>query len=249
MLHLRCTWVIPCLLLLIISLAANGGLLLVARQQYQVVNGVRLDPLNLDYFPATPPEQTEGMTAVFFGDSRAAQWPAPDDLADIHFINRGIGGQTSAQIVARFDAHIRPLQPDILIVQMCINDLKTVAIFPNYQEQIIASCQHNINQVVQEATAMGATVILTTVFPIGEFPWHRRLVWSPAIDTAVTATNSHIHSLAAENVIILDAYALLADKSERLQTQYATDELHLNPVGYELLNQELTKILDGQSHH
>ncbi len=236
------TLLIPGLLLLIISLAANVGLLFYARQQYQAVNAVRLDPLNLGYFPATPPDQAEGITAVFFGDSRAAQWPPPDDLAGIHFINRGIGAQTSAQIVGRFDAHIRPLQPDILIVQMCINDLKTVALFPAHQEQIIANCQHHINQVVQEATAMGATVILTTVFPVGEFPWQRRLVWSPEIDTAVTTINDHIRSLTAENVLILDAYTLLADESGRLQPQYASDELHLNVAGYEQLNQELINL-------
>lgn len=237
--RLRCPLLIPCLLLLTVSMVSNGGLLLYARQQYQAVNAARLDPLNLGYFPAKPPEHVEGVTAVFFGDSRAAQWPAPDGLTGIHFVNRGIGAQTSAQIAGRFEAHIRPLQPDILIVQMCINDLKAVAIFPAHQEQIIANCQNNINQVVQQATEMGTTVILTTVFPVGEFPWYRRLLWSPEIDTAVTNTNAYIHSLAAENVLILDAHALLADESGRLQSRYAADELHLNVVGYALLNEHL----------
>jgi lysophospholipase L1-like esterase len=247
----RLPWIllVACLCLLIASLIANGLLLLYAMQNYLGANAARLDPLNLSYFPHAPTENMAGITAVFFGDSRAAQWPAPTDLNDIQFVNRGIGAQTSAQIVGRFDAHVRPLHPDILIVQMCINDLKTVAFFPAQQEQIIANCQNNINQVVQQATAMGTTVILTTVFPVGEFPWQRRLYWSPDIDTAVATVNTTIRSLAAENVLILDAYALLADESGRLQPQFATDELHLNLAGYERLNQELTRLLSNQIHH
>lgn len=243
-----CSLLIPGLFLLTISLAANGVFLQYARQQYQAVNAVRLDPLNLDYFPLTPPEQTPGVTAVFFGDSRAAQWPTPTGIDNIQFVNRGIGAQTSAQVLGRFDAHIRPLHPDILIIQMCINDLKTVALFPTYQEQIIANCQDNMNQVLQQATAMGATVILTTVFPVGEFPWPRRLVWSPEIDTAVSTVNTYIYSLAADNILILDAYDLLADQSGHLLPQFAADELHLNETGYARLNMELSDILQQMNH-
>jgi lysophospholipase L1-like esterase len=231
------------LLALCASLAANGLLLWLPFQNYLDINATRLDPLNLSYFSSAPREQSQQMTAVFFSDSRAAQWPAPTGLPAIQFVNRGIGAQTSAQIAGRFDAHIRPLQPDILIIQMGINDLKTVALFPAQQEQIIANCQDNISQVVNQATQMGTAVILTTIFPVGDYPWQRQLFWSPEIDTAVTAVNKHIHSLAADNVFVLDAHALLADKSGRLQPPFSTDELHLNSTGYAHLNAALISTL------
>lgn len=249
----RLPWLllILCFLLLCVSLAGNGLLLFYSMQTYRGLNATRLDPLNLSYFPVQPTEDArddQKVTAVFFGDSRAAQWPTPKGLSDIHFVDRGIGAQTSAQIAGRFDAHIRPLRPDILIVQMCINDLKTVALFPAQQEEIIANCQNNITQVVDKATVMGTTVILTTVFPVGDFPWQRCLVWSPEIDTAVTTTNQFIRTLADDNVLILDAYNLLADESGRLQPQFAADELHLNQDGYAQLNAELSKILKQINH-
>lgn len=44
-------------------------------------------------------------------------------LLQVEFINRGIGGQTSTQVAERFDANIAPLQPDVLVVRVCVNDL------------------------------------------------------------------------------------------------------------------------------
>jgi lysophospholipase L1-like esterase len=231
-------------LLLIGSLAANWLLFIYAQEYYTSLQMTRLDPLGLSYFSDTAvTHKTDKVTAVFFGDSRAAQWPAPDGLPDIHFVNRGIGAQTSAQIVERFDEHVRPLQPDILIVQMCINDLKTIPLFPHSSEQIVATCQQNIRQVVEQASAMGTTVILTTIFPIGDFPIERRLYWSPEIETAVTEVNAYIQTLAIENVHILDAHTLLADESGKLRSEFATDELHLNATGYTQLNTALSQTL------
>jgi len=65
---------------------------------------------------------------------------------------------------------------------------------------------------------------------------------------AVTTTNQFILSLAADNVLILDAYTLLADESGRLQPQFAMDELHLNQTGYAQLNIELSEILKQINH-
>lgn len=105
-----------------------------------------------------------------------------------------------------------------------------------------------LTQVVDKATAMGTTVILSTVFPVGDFPWQRRLVWSPEINTAVITTNQFIHTLAADNVLILDAATLLADESGRLHPRFATDELHLNQNGYAQLNLNLSEILTQINH-
>jgi lysophospholipase L1-like esterase len=231
-------------LLLIGSLAANWLLFIYVQEYYIELQMTRLDPLGWSYFAESTVTQEDGITAVFFGDSRAAQWPNPDGLADTHFVNRGIGAQTSAQIVARFDEHVRPLHPDILIIQMCINDLKTIPLFPHSSEQIVANCQQNIRQVVEQASAMDTTVILTTIFPVGEFPIERRLYWSPEIETAVAQVNTYIQTLAAENILILDAHTLLTDESGKLRPEFATDELHLNETGYTHLNTTLTQTLN-----
>src|SRR5437870_3849107 len=93
---------------LLASLVLNAWLAVQARQYYLELNQTRLDPLGLNAYPGgsrgpgTPEPGVSPGTVVFFGDSRAAQWPAPE-LAGFTFANRGIGAQTSAQALQRFD--------------------------------------------------------------------------------------------------------------------------------------------------
>jgi lysophospholipase L1-like esterase len=179
---------------------------------------------------------------VFVGDSRAASWPPPANLEGFEFINRGIGAQTSAQTLHRFKAQVKPLQPHIVILQVGINDLKTIPLFPERKEAILANCQGNIQQIVSQATSSGTIVILTTIFPTGRVPWERKLFWSPNVAEAVDEVNIFIRSLEAQNVIIFDAYSLLADNGVA-RDDYFQDTLHLNAAGYEALNVELGHIL------
>ncbi len=231
---------------LLVSVILNLFLYTQGREYYQQLNETRLDPLGLNYYPSdsgqkalTTPRQT---VVVFFGDSRAANWPPPAKFEGFEFINRGIGTQTSAQTLHRFEAHVKPLQPQIVILQVGINDLKTIPLFPERKNAILANCQANIQQIVSQATSSGATVILTTIIPTGKVPWERKLFWSPDVAQAVDEVNSFIRSLEAQNVIIFDAYSLLADNGVA-RDEYFQDTLHLNAVGYEALNVELGHIL------
>jgi lysophospholipase L1-like esterase len=231
---------------LVISITLNLFLYTQGQEYYLQLNETRLDPLGLSYYPsASGPKAltTSGQTVVvFFGDSRAASWPPPANLEGFEFINRGIGAQTSTQTLHRFEAHVKPLQPHIVILQVGINDLKTIPLFPERKEAIIANCQANIQQIVAQATRNGTTVILTTLFPTGQVPWERQLFWSPDVAQAVDEVNIFIHSLEAQNVIIFDAYALLTD-NDIARDEYFHDTLHLNVAGYEALNVELGPIL------
>src|SRR5690606_10344780 len=128
---------------------------------YRELNAVRLDPFGLEAYPLSV-NRPDGRLFVLFGDSRAAWWPEPD-LAGLTVMNRGIGAQTSAQALARFAAHITPLQPDIVLIQVGVNDLKTLPLFPGQSAAIIQRAQANITAIVDEAQASGATVILSTI--------------------------------------------------------------------------------------
>lgn len=231
--------------LLLISLAMNYRLFNQSVEYYRALNATRLDPLGLSLYPLLPEQERSEDTArvVFFGDSRAASWPAPPDLDQYEFINRGIGAQTSIQAWLRFDDHIAPLQPQIVIIQMGINDLTALPLFPEQHDVIIENCKFAIQQIVSLSSELGATVILTTIFPVGAVPLERRPVWSDDITLAVKEVNAYIHSLAADNVLIFDTFALLADSDGVVRQEYAIDTLHLSPAGYDALNQELTMIL------
>ena len=230
---------------LLVSVALNLILFAQSRQYYLQLNEIRLDPFGLSsYSPDTLhyTAKSDKALVVLFGDSRAANWPPPD-LARFEFVNRGIGAQTSAQALQRFDYHVRPLHPQVVLVQVGINDLKTIPLFPERKEAIIASCQNNIQHIVTQSVDDGAIVILTTIFPIGEVPLERQPFWSPDVAKAISEVNIFIRSLEAQNVIILDAYSILADENGTIQDEYAQDTLHLNTAGYAALNRYLLPIL------
>jgi len=83
---------------LLASVALNCFLFRQCKEFYVQLNGTRLDPLGLSHYSTAPDQQdpasTDRPTVVFFGDSRAASWPAPG-LPQFTFVNRGIDGETS----------------------------------------------------------------------------------------------------------------------------------------------------------
>jgi len=235
-----------CLVTSVVSLTFNALLFVQARNYYLKLNATNLDPFGLRTFSADslPDAVSAASTAtvVFFGDSRAQMWSAPANLKGFSFANRGINTQTSAQVLGRFDKHVVPLRPNIIIVQVGINDLKTIPLFPDRKAAIITNCKTNIQQIVARSVNSGATVILTTIFPIGPVPLSRQPFWSPDIAQAVSEVNAYLYSLKARNVLILDAYSLLAENG-KVHSNYVDDTLHINARGYEALNQKLTKVL------
>ncbi|NEO84515.1 MAG: SGNH/GDSL hydrolase family protein [Spirulina sp. SIO3F2] len=231
------------LLTLSASLTLNWLLFKRAKFYYLELNEVRLDPAEVGYYPESPPEkQSDRPRVVFFGDSRAESWPAPEQKA-YEWLNRGIDGQTSVQVWQRFPEHVIDLQPDVVVVQVGINDLKTIGLFPQRRDEIVANCISHIHQIVTTAEVLGATVILTTIFPVGDIPLERRPFWSGEIEQAIAQVNAEIQTLASDRVIILDAFGLLADEQGKNQRAYQKDELHLTPAGYAQLNPELLAML------
>jgi lysophospholipase L1-like esterase len=230
---------------LIISVAFNLLLFNRAKQYYLELNQTRLDPIGLNKYPISPENSLENnlTRVVLFGDSRAASWTSPD-LETYQFINRGIGSQTSIQTLERFNAHIAPLKPDIIIIQVGVNDLKTIALFPHKKEVIIENCKNNIQQIVEQSQQLNTRVILTTIFPIGKVPLERQPFWSDEIGEAINQVNTYLKTLASENIIILDTFPILANNQNIVLSEYQADELHLNRQGYIALNQALTQLLD-----
>jgi len=232
-------------LLLVASVALNVYLYRLSWQFYTQHKGSRLDPLGLSHYSTEPEQQilsADRRTVVFFGDSRAASWPAPE-LSEFHFVNRGIAAETSVQALHRFDDHVKPLRPDVVVIQVGINDLNSISVFPDRREAIVANCQENIRQIVTGSGDLGARVILTTIFPTGPVPPEWLPFWSDDVAAAIKEVNAFIHTLEKEGVTILDCYALLADDHRSTRSEYSQDLLHLNAAGYRRLNAALVPLL------
>ena len=234
------------LIILGISIILNLSLYRKAKYYYLESNSFRLDPIGLNNYPITIDQRTNKnqTRVVFFGDSRAFSWISPE-INNYEFINRGIGGQTSLQTSSRFAYHVNSLQPDIIIIQIGINDLKMIGLFPDRRDEIVANCKKNIQRIVEDTRKIGAVAIVTTIFPVGEVPIQRQPFWSDDITKAVKEVNAYIATLAGEKTLIFDAFKLLADNQGIILSEYKDDELHLNTKGYILLNQNLVPLLQN----
>lgn len=237
--------IVVLLLLLVIALSAAYIAFAFARLFARNENAVRLDPFALSAFQGAPtPQSTDLKRVEFYGDSRAEAWTAPD-VSGWEFINRGIGGQTTAQVLGRFTSHITPLKPQVIVLQVGINDLRTIPMFPDSRDSIIANSLTNIQSIVQQSTDLGADVILTTIFPVTEPSLERSLFfWSDDIARAATEANQSLRLLASDHVHILDADLILMNTNGLARPEYMADTLHLNSAGYQALNQRLVEILN-----
>ncbi|NEQ50108.1 MAG: SGNH/GDSL hydrolase family protein [Leptolyngbya sp. SIO3F4] len=227
-----------------VSVALNYFLYTQLREYYVELNQVRLDPLGLSYYNQDVKLSEKGdiKRVVIFGDSRAADWKAPK-LEGYEFINRGVGGQTSAQTSQRFNYHVGTLDPDIVVIQVGINDLKAIPLMPDERNVIIDLCRANIRQIVEDSKALGANVIISTILPVGEVPLVRKPVWSDDIAQAIYEVNGYIDSLADDQVVIFDGFSALADNQGLMPEDFRKDELHLNDQGYAILNDAFVDFL------
>jgi lysophospholipase L1-like esterase len=222
--------------------------LLENNQRSTITEPLSFDPYGLNIYPSQPASNRDltKPLVVFFGDSRSRAWTAIANIS-FEFINRGIDGQTTNQVLGRVSAHVATLSPQFVVVQVGINDLKDIATFPNELKSIVSGCKQNIQKIVEQLSkGRKTTVILTTIFPVPELTQSRRLYWSEDVDRAIIEVNQYIKSLEGDRVIILDAASLLADEGGKIRQIYSLDFLHLNNNGYTMLNDELSKILINQ---
>jgi lysophospholipase L1-like esterase len=232
-------------ILLILALIAAFQFYRNWRMYERITNELRLDPLQLRAYPredATP--QPDELRVVFFGDSRAASWPAPEGLTGFEFINRGIPAETSLQAAGRFQAHVGPLQPHVVVIQVGVNDLFRISYFPERYDEVVARCLLSIHRIVEQSQALGAHVILTTIFPTAQADALRTLNRDAAeLREVIQMVNAELMQLEGEGLTILDSAPLLSDEAGVVLPEYAEDELHLNAEGYAVLNQALVEIL------
>lgn len=229
--------------LLIVSLGANWLLYTELKNTFTNLYQISLNPLGIDKYHDKI-TKNELPSVVFYGDSRAYQWQSPSNR-NFHFINRGISGQTSAQIRWRFQQHITPLKPQIIVLQLGVNDLRMLPTNSQNREDLVTNCQQNITQIIEQAEEINAVVILTTIFPLGagNVPLKYRPFWASIdeLQHSINEVNQYLKSLS-DRAILFDTYDLLnAEDPDKIE--YYKDLLHINRRGYELLNQELEKIL------
>jgi lysophospholipase L1-like esterase len=166
---------------------------------------------------------------VFMGDSITEFWSVinPEYFAGKPYVNRGISGQTTPQMLIRFRADVIALKPSLVVILAGINDIAG-----NTGPSTLEMITNNIFSMAELAKAHKIKVILCSVLPAFDFPWKANQ--NPA--EKVVALNETIQKYAAENGIeYLDYYSAMADERKGLKTTYSNDGVHPNKVGYQVM--------------
>lgn len=174
-------------------------------------------------------KQKGEVRVVFLGNSIFEGWSvvSPEFFQGKPYLNRGISGQVTAQMLLRFQEDVAELHPDVLVLKAGINDIAENA-GPYDQQKTL----NNIKSIVQLAKVNKIKVVLCTVLPANKF------VWRPALQPAdkVIALNAALKDFAKEEgVYFLDLYTAVVDDQKGMKEIYANDGVHPTLDGYKAL--------------
>jgi lysophospholipase L1-like esterase len=164
---------------------------------------------------------------VFMGDSITEGWHLDVSFPGKPYINRGISGQTSPQMVLRFRQDVIALQPKVVVILAGTNDIagNTGPMTPEQTEDNLAS-------MADLAAANHIRVVLCSVLPAFDFPWQPGLTPAPK----VLALNAWIKAYAAEKgYVYVDFHTAMKDGRDGLPATLSKDGVHPLPAGYAVM--------------
>lgn len=174
---------------------------------------------------------TQRPRIVLVGDSRVKAMRLVRLEAEWDVLNRGVSGETSAQLSLRFSGDALALNPDVILIQSGINDLVAGMGDQEMMPIIALRTIDNLKNMASQAAAMGSRVVLMTVIPPAHPDLLRRLVWSENIREQVAYVNGELKSWKPpEGVIVVDVSKIFGLESV-LPMKYALNTLHLNDKG------------------
>lgn len=167
---------------------------------------------------------------VFMGDSISDFWPKldPEFFARADFVDRGISGQTTLQMLLRFRQDVIALKPRVVHIMAGTNDIAG-----NTGPMEMSGIEANIASMVDLARVNGIQVVIGSVLPAAKFPWRPELDPGPKI----VALNQWLKSYsAAMHLVYVDYYAALTDGALGLRSDVTTDGVHPTLAGYRLMD-------------
>ena len=176
-----------------------------------------------------PPPAPNENRVVFMGNSITEGWADffPTMFPGKPYINRGIGGQTTPQMVVRFHQDVIALRPKVVVILAGINDIAG-----NTGPATLEMIEDNLRAMTEMAKANGVRVVLSSVLPAYDFPWRRGM--EPA--QKVVALNGWMKNYAATaGAIYLDYHSAMADARQGMREGLSSDGVHPTLAGYRLM--------------
>jgi lysophospholipase L1-like esterase len=172
---------------------------------------------------------TDENRVVFMGNSITEGWAqlSSNFFTDNHYVNRGISGQTTPQMLVRFRPDVVNLKPKVVVILAGTNDIAG-----NTGPSTLKMIEDNIASMVEIAKSNNIKIVLCSVLPVYDYPWKPGLEPSQKI----IDLNKWIKEYSIKNEIIyVDYFTPMADQRNGLKKEYSEDGVHPNKAGYKIM--------------
>lgn len=209
-----------------------------AEQRVEALQKKLTDWAQLGYYreanAAVPPPVAGEQRVVFYGASIVEYWKTRGAFFPVKpYIDRGISGQTTAQMLVRFRQDVIDLHPKAVVILGGTNDVAG-----NMGPMTPAMTEGNWQSMAELAKTSGIAVIFASVTPSTDFPWRRGL--KPA--EKIRALNAWLKDYCERHgAIYLDVYTALTDADGGMKEGLHLDGVHPNAKGYALM-EPLTQV-------
>jgi lysophospholipase L1-like esterase len=212
-------------------------------------NGDRMlngpDPDNLARYGDTntrmPPLNPNKPRIVFMGDSITDNWRLNEYFPEQDFVNRGVSGQTTDQMLGRFEADVVRLHPSAVLISGGTNDIG--------RGVSVAAAQNNIRAMAELAQFNGIKVLIASVMPVSDYhkdadPSFERSRLRPP--EQIRELNRWIQSYCGEkDFAFVNYYSEVVDAAGFLKPDLSDDGLHPNSRGYRIMAPVAQKAIEN----
>lgn len=168
---------------------------------------------------------------VFFGDSITDIWKLDESFPGKHYINRGIGGQTTPQMLVRFRQDVIDLRPAVVVVLAGTNDIAG-----NTGDESLAEIEGDYATMAELARVHGIRIIFSSLTPINDYNPRAMLFFLQRSTEKISQLNDWLQQYCRQHgLIYLDYYSALVDEHGRMKASLSNDGLHPNAAGFAVM--------------
>ena len=177
---------------------------------------------------------------VFFGDSITDTWKLDDSFPGKPYINRGIGGQTTSQMLVRFRQDLIDLQSKAVVILAGTNDIAGNT-GPISNQDIEA----NLASMAELARVHGIRMIVSSILPVNNYTPESQDFFAQRPPQRILALNSWLKDYCGTNhLTYLDYFTAMVDDKGLLKRDLANDGLHPNKTGFAIMTPLAQKAID-----
>ena len=189
-----------------------------------------------------PPVRNENRV-VFLGDSITDGWKLAEYFPNKPYLNRGIGGQTTPQMLLRLQPDVVAHKPKVMVFLAGTNDIAG-----NTGPVTLEFIEGNIRSITEIAQANGIEIVLSSILPVSDY--NKRANGEQIIRTKqrqpdqILALNRWIKTYCQQKgLVYLDYFSAMVDEKGFLEADLANDGLHPNEKGYRIMQKLAEKAI------